>query len=156
MQRYALCLIAIVLSLTAVVAFSDNETHKKPAVDTTKLPRTPSAEGAVAYIISPRDGETVDKTFTIRFGLRGMGVAPATVQIPNTGHHHLLIDDVKMPDLDMPMPPKDTLKHFGGGQTETDLTLAPGEHKLRLVLGDWLHVPHAPPVASEVITITVK
>ena len=31
-----------------------------------------------------------------------------------------------------------------------------GSHTLQLVLGDWSHIPHAPPVMSAPITITVK
>ena len=45
--------------------------------------------------------------------------------------------------------------HFGKGQTETTLTLPPGKHTLQLLLGDYLHVPTAEPLASKKITITV-
>ncbi|NRA55502.1 MAG: DUF4399 domain-containing protein [Gammaproteobacteria bacterium] len=115
---------------------------------------TPSAQGANVYIISPADGETVSETFTVKFGLNGMGVAPAgTVRI-NTGHHHLLIDGLELPPLDQPMNKE--IKHFGGGQTETTLTLAPGAHTLQLILGDKAHIPHNLPVISEKITIIVK
>ena len=47
-------------------------------------------------------------------------------------------------------------RHFGGGQTEVELTLPPGRHTLQLVLGDHLHIPHDPPVVSQPVTITVK
>ena len=85
-----------------------------------------------------------------------MGVAPAGVIKENTGHHHLLIDVKEMPDFSLPLPATDNIKHFGGGQTETDLTLPAGKHTLQLVLGDHLHIPHDKPVVSEKITITVK
>ncbi|EDY80816.1 hypothetical protein VDG1235_433 [Verrucomicrobiia bacterium DG1235] len=120
------------------------------------LPRTPSPEGAKVYIISPADGETVGKTFTVQFGLKGMGVAPAGIELPNTGHHHLLINAKSLPDEGVPMPMSESLKHFGKGQTEVDLTLEPGTHTLQLVLGDYLHIPHQPVVASEQITVVVK
>jgi hypothetical protein len=74
----------------------------------------------------------------------------------NTGHHHLLIDVDQMPDLNVPMPATDHIKHFGGGQTETELTLPPGKHTLQLVLADAMHMAHDKPVMSEKITITVK
>ncbi len=115
---------------------------------------TPSAEGAKAYIISPTNGETVSETFTVKFGLSGMGVAPAGTKKANTGHHHLLIDGNELPPLDQPMTKE--VKHFGGGQTETTLTLASGTHTLQLILGDKAHIPHNFPVVSEKITITVK
>lgn len=113
-----------------------------------------SAAGAKVYIISPTDGETVSETFTVKFGLSGMGVAPAGTAKENTGHHHLLIDGNELPPLDQPM--KNEVKHFGGGQTETTLTLSSGTHTLQLILGDKAHIPHNSPVISEKITITVK
>jgi hypothetical protein len=116
--------------------------------------RTPAPAGAAVYFVSPRDGEAVSSPVTIRFGLRGMGVAPAGIEMANTGHHHLLVDAESMPPMDEPMA--DAVTHFGAGQTETSLELAPGEHTLRLILGDRFHIPHEPPVMSEEITITVE
>lgn len=118
-----------------------------------QLSKSEAPEDAAVYIVSPSNGEVVPSTFTVVFGLSGMGVAPAGIQQANTGHHHLLVDGVAMPDMDMPLG--DNVTHFGGGQTETRLTLPPGEHTLQLILGDYLHIPHEPPVVSEVITITV-
>lgn len=115
-----------------------------------------SPPGAKAYIISPKDGQTVGKTFTVRFGLMNMGIAPAGVKLPNTGHHHLLIDLENLPDMEKPLVFSENVRHFGGGQTETEITLAPGKHTLRLLLGNYLHIPHKPPVLSEKITVTVK
>jgi hypothetical protein len=119
-----------------------------------EMARTPAPEGAKVYIISPADGDTVPATFTVHFGLKGMGVAPAGIDKENTGHHHLLVDGKQMPVMDQPLGTD--VKHFGGGQTQTELTLEPGQHTLQLILGDKGHIPHDPPVASEVITITVK
>lgn len=118
--------------------------------------RTPAPEGAAAYIISPADGAVVTSPVTVRFGLSGMGVAPAGVENPKAGHHHLLIDVEELPGLDAPIPADDNHVHFGGGQTQTTIELAPGEHTLRLLLGDFTHIPHDPPVMSETVTITVK
>ncbi|MFQ5587587.1 MAG: DUF4399 domain-containing protein [Nitrospiria bacterium] len=117
--------------------------------------RTPSAKGATVYIISPAHGETVSGDVTVKFGLRGMGVAPAGTGKANTGHHHLMIDGKALPAMDQPMSKK-AVKHFGGGQTEVVLSLAPGMHTLQLILGDKAHVPHEPPVVSKQITIHVK
>jgi hypothetical protein len=115
---------------------------------------TPSAQDARVYIISPHDGDTVTSPFNVVFGLSGMGVAPAGTDKENTGHHHLVVDSDSLPDFSKPMGPE--VKHFGGGQTETSLTLVPGKHTLQLILGDKNHVPHNPPLVSEKITITVK
>ena len=119
--------------------------------------RSPSPDDARVYIQSPEDGAVVTSPVTIRFGLEGMGVAPAGIQFPNTGHHHVLIDVAEgdMPPLDLPLPATDQIVHFGLGQTEVEIDLEPGQHTLQLVLGDYLHTPHSPPVISERITITV-
>ncbi|MFA7553016.1 MAG: DUF4399 domain-containing protein [Spongiibacteraceae bacterium] len=124
------------------------------AATATAMPRSASSEEARVYIISPVDGETVKSPVTVRFGLKGMGVAPAGVDKVNTGHHHLLVDSNKLPPMDQPMGADVT--HFGAGQTETTITLTPGSHTLQLILGDKFHIPHNPPVVSEVVHITVK
>lgn len=117
--------------------------------------RTPAPAGAMVYIIEPADGAMVSSPVVVRFGMKGMGVAPAGVEKEKTGHHHLIVD-ADLPPLDEPIPSDDNYRHFGGGQTETSVELAPGKHTLQLLVGDHNHVPHEPPVQSEVITITVK
>lgn len=114
-----------------------------------------SPEEPVLYFISPADGAEVNNPVTVRFGLKNMGVAPAGVNVPNTGHHHLLID-TELPDLTQPVPKDEHHRHFGGGQTETTIELSPGRHTLQLLLGDYQHIPHNPPVVSKRITIFVK
>lgn len=121
-----------------------------------QLPKTKSAETAKVTIDAPLAGATVSSPFTVKFGLKAMGVAPAGLNHPNTGHHHLLIDVEKLPDFNAALPATDNIRHFGGGQTEVELTLTPGRHTLQLVFADYLHIPHDRPVTSEKITITVK
>jgi len=113
-----------------------------------------SPAGARVYIVSPADGAYVPLTFTVKFGLVGMGVAPAGIDKPNTGHHHLLVD-APLPPFDQPIPSDENHLHFGAGQTEATITLTPGPHKLQLLLGDANHVPHVPPVFSTPITVYV-
>ena len=119
-------------------------------------PKTKSVEGTTVYFISPKDGETVGQTFTVRFGLKGMGIAPAGVQFANTGHHHLLVDLAQPPDMNAALPVTDNIRHFGAGQTEAELKLPPGKHTLQLVFADYLHIPHDKPVVSARITVVVK
>ena len=114
-----------------------------------------SSPGASAYLISPTDGATVSNPIVVRFGLHGMGIAPAGVDKPGTGHHHLLIDSELPPD-NLPIPNDDQHRHYGGGQTEATLVLPPGKHSLQMILGDARHIPHDPPVLSERIQITVE
>ncbi len=118
------------------------------------LPRSPAPPDVQLYFISPQDGATVASPVVVRFGLRGMGVAPAGIAMENTGHHHLLVD-ATLPPLDQPIPADANHLHFGKGQTETVLTLVPGRHRLQLLLGDHLHRPHDPPVTSTPISIVV-
>ena len=119
------------------------------------LERTASPEGARVYFIGIADGDEVTSPVVIRFGLSGMGVAPAGIEKQLTGHHHLLVD-TDLTDPGLPIPSDDGHRHFGGGQTEGSFDLPPGRHTLQLLLADHRHVPHDPPVMSEKITITVK
>jgi hypothetical protein len=116
--------------------------------------RKSAAKDAKVYFISPTDGEYIAPNPVIRFGLINMGVAPAGLDKPNTGHHHLLID-TDLPPLDQPIPNDFNHLHFGAGQTEAKITLSPGKHRLRLLFADATHVPHNPPIYSEVVTVTV-
>jgi len=120
-----------------------------------ELPTTAAPPGAKVYFISPSNGQVIKGEVTVRFGLVGMGVAPAGTVLEATGHHHLIIDS-PLPAMDQPLPKDDTHLHFGKGQTEAVIKLAPGKHTLQLILGDANHIPHKPPVVSEKITITVK
>lgn len=144
-----LAVIAAVVALLGVPAFAGGETPANP--------------DARVYFANLEDGQTVTSPVTIVFGLSGMGVAPAGTEKDMTGHHHLLIDRAPIgegedgaEELANGLPADDNHKHFGGGQTETTIDLAPGTHTLQLVLGDAGHVPHSTPVMSEVITITVE
>lgn len=151
----------LIMTLPLLIITGANADHHKKGEGKTDGDGAPvrmeSPKGAKAYIVLPKDGKTVKKKFKVIFGLRNMGIAPAGIKFPNTGHHHLLIDaDEKDYDFSKPLPASDNCKHFGGGQTEAMLELAPGKHTLQLVLGDHLHIPHNPPVVSEKITITVE
>lgn len=144
MKRILLGVLLAGLSTTALAA-------EVPATAASQAP-----VDAKVYIISPTDGATVSPDVTVRFGLRGMGVAPAGVVKEHTGHHHLLVDVRELPTAGQPIPADAQHLHFGGGQTQTTLHLAPGTHTLQLELGDHNHVPFAPPLVSKKITIHVK
>lgn len=118
--------------------------------------RRPSPAGATVGFLSIADGDVVPPDFHVQFSVGGMGIAPAGTDIENTGHHHLLIDTAELPDPNLPLPMTDQIKHFGKGQTETDLSLPVGQHTLQLVFADYAHIPHNPVVMSAPITITVS
>ncbi len=135
---------SVAAALAAQAAFAQDE-----------LERTPSAEGARVYFIAPQDGAIVTSPVTVIFGLQNMGVAPAGIEKDNTGHHHLIVNG-ELPPMDENIISDDTYLHFGGGQTETQIELAPGQHTLQLIFADKDHIPHDPPVYSDQITITVE
>ncbi len=134
-------ILILVFAATAVNAAQDFQTVSMP--------------GAVVYFIQPVDKATLKNPVTVKFGLKGMGVAPAGVEKAGTGHHHLIID-APLPPMDENIINDSNHLHFGGGQTEVTITLTPGEHTLQLLLGDQNHLPHNPPVFSKRITITVS
>ena len=115
--------------------------------------------GARIFIISPKSGAKVTSPVTIKFGHKGLDVAPAGDKTPNTGHFHLLIDQALPADLSVPLPVTDNILHYGKAQTEATLDaskLPPGKHTLQLVMGDGSHIAHNPPLVSKKITITVE
>ena len=122
---------------------------------TPALPRTASPPGARVFFVTPADGDTVSNPVRIEFGIEGMSVVPAGDDTEHSGHHHLIID-APLPDPGLPVPASDNYIHFGDGSTATERTMEPGQHTLQLILGDHLHIPHDPPVVSDVITITVE
>ncbi len=141
MIRAALIVLAAIISMTFYAMPGKASDHGGPKV----------------YFIGLEDGQTVSSPLTVRFGLAGYGVAPAGVDKPETGHHHLLIDTaLSEDDMQYPIPSDENHRHFGGGQTQVTVDLEPGDHTLQLVLGDASHVPLGPEFMSERITVTVR
>lgn len=142
-------------SLALALALAGSALLAAPAM--AELERISAPEGAEVYFISPEDGATPSGPVTVRMGLKGMGVAPAGADFPDTGHHHLLVNmPLEEVDLGAPLPFTDHTRHFGGGQTEGSLELEPGEYTLQLLFMDYRHVSFDPPLVSDVITITVE
>ena len=157
---------AAVLAFSIALSACNQKTAEQPddssapdvaTVETTPttLARSTSPEGASVHFVTPSNGATVNNPIRIEFGIKGMVVVKAGENRPDSGHHHLLID-TSLPNLAYPIPADTQHKHFGDGSTATEITLEPGEHTLQMLLGDYLHIPHDPPVVSEPITITVE
>jgi hypothetical protein len=157
-MRLAIAATFLVLSLAA--CGDDSSKTSEAAKEAAPAPaaasaRTPSPAGAKVMILEPADGATVTSPVTVKFGVEGMEVAPAGTDKPNTGHHHLFIDS-KLEDPSAPVPSDANHIHYGKGQTEAQIELTPGQHTLQDVFADKNHVPHDPPVVSDVVTITVE
>lgn len=131
------------------------QSEAKSQTPPTSLPRSASPDGARVFFITPADGSTVTNPISVEFGIDGMAVVAAGTKQEDSGHHHLLID-TDLPDLGLPIPADELHIHFGDASTATEITLAPGEHRLQMLLGDYLHIPHDPPLVSESITIIVE
>ncbi len=134
----------------AVVA----ETEQQPAA-AVMVARTPSPAGAKVFIITPADGAVMSSPVLVEFGVEGMAIVPAGTVHPAAGHHHLLVD-TDIPALDQPIPKDANHIHFGDGSASVELNLQPGVHTLQLLLADYAHIPHDPPVISEKISITIQ
>lgn len=157
--------LALLLLTTAIAGCSKDSSEPSTSVDTedaadapsapASLPRTPAPDGARVYFVTPADGASVSNPVVIEFGSEGIAIVKAGVNEPASGHHHLIID-AGLPAPSLPIPADDNYIHFGDASTRTERTLSPGTHTLQLLLGDHLHIPHDPPVVSDVITITVE
>jgi hypothetical protein len=163
--RTLLILLALGTLGVAACAQPDETSSVATATAATATAATATAATATAataidqtsqlYFRAPLDSAEVPPTFDVVFGLRDYGVAPAGVDLPNTGHFHILIN------VDSPAPgetiPADSLhRHYGLGQIETKLTLEPGEYTLRLVLADHLHRVISEALITEPIRVTVR
>lgn len=123
---------------------------------TATLAQSAPPPGARVFIVEPANGATVTSPVKVVFGAEGVKIMRSGLSLPGAGHHHLFVN-IALDDSykGWAIPNDNKHKHFSGGQTETELYLSPGTHTLQLVLGDGDHVPHDPPVASDIITITV-
>ena len=144
------------IALAAVVALICASAMAKDAAKPAAMANPVAPRGARVFIESPRDGATVKPDFHIVFGVSDIKVAPATDTTPGTGHHHLLVDVKELPPLNAPIPADANHIHYGKGQTEADIHLAPGDHTLQLDFADYWHVQFDPPLVSRKITIHVK
>ncbi len=148
----------VLLRASAILAFAASalSAQARPATPASPSAGTAAKQAAPQiYFRVPRDNAVVDRTFDLAFGLKNYGVAPAGVNLANTGHFHVLIN-VEPPAPGVIVPADSLHRHYGGGQIETSLTLAPGRYTLRLVLADFEHKVIGPPLISAPVRITVR
>lgn len=150
--RHDLLRSAALISLLTSPAMAQARTAEAATQPATQPAAQPAPQ---IYFRAPRDGAVVGPTFEVAFGLKNYGVAPAGVKLANTGHFHVLID-VEPGEAGAVVPADSLHRHYGGGQIETTLTLAPGRHTLRLVLADHEHKVIGAPLISAPIRITVR
>lgn len=138
---------------TATVDTMHNMTDTTTATMTSSMAAAPA--GAKVFFKNLKDGQTVSSPFKVEMGVSGIALDTAGSMAPNTGHHHLLIDDGDSIPMGTVIPKDSTHLHFGKEQKETTLTLAPGKHKLTLQLADGMHRSYGSQLATT-ITVNVK
>lgn len=115
----------------------------------------PLPEGAgKVFFVEPADGATVKSPVHVVFGAEGVEVVAAGPLKAGTGHHHVIVDGEPV-EAGQGVPKDDRHIHFGGGQTETDLELAPGEHTLTMQFADGVHRSYGAAWSAQ-ITVTVE
>ncbi len=140
MFKNTLWIAAVVMALTSTVHAATGN--------------VPSAAAQGVSIVAPADGATVSSPFKVQFGVKGMTVKPAGDLTAGTGHHHLLINAVVIAKGEV-VPADAQHLHFGKGQTEAELTLAPGTYTLTVLFADGLHKSYGSDMSAS-IKVTVK
>lgn len=117
-------------------------------------PTFSAPKGAKVFFKNLKKGAKVKQKFKVKFGVRGMKVRKAgeDPEDHKTGHHHLIIDGGPLA-LGEVVPTDETHMHFGKGQTEAEIALIPGTHKLTLQFADGAHRSYGPKLSA---TMNVK
>ena len=109
---------------------------------------------ARAYFVSPTDGATVPTTFPVLMNVEGLTLAPAGTLEDGSGHLHILVDADFIPPGQV-IPNDVRHLHYGDASTETELTLPPGPHVLRLQFADGAHIALDGDAYRDEVRITV-
>ena len=138
-------------------AKDDDHDHAKPSETDAKpdaMPKPELASAAKVFFVSPKDGDTVKSPVKIEFGIEGAEVKPAGEDVPNSGHHHLIINGSGINHGDV-VPNDEKHIHYGKGQTSTEVELAPGSYTLTMQFANYLHQSYGAQGATS-IQITVS
>lgn len=129
--------------------------HQMPAPGANVPALPPVPEGAKVIFKNLKDGATISSPFKLEMGTEVIKVDTAGPVVAGIGHHHLFIDAEDSLAAGTIVPKDSTHIHFGKGQTEYELTLSPGKHKLTLQMADGLHRSYGGKLAAT-ITVNVK
>ena len=117
---------------------------------------TTSQSKSRVFFIEPKDDANVAQEFKVVMGVEGMSVKPLGDMSMDTGHHHLLINAENVPGGEVvPVDKPTQYMHFGKGQTETMVKLAPGKYKLTLQFADGAHRSYGESMRAT-LSVTVK
>ncbi len=116
--------------------------------------QSPDAGSQSVFFVSPEDGVEVTSPLHVEMGATGLTIEPAGEIAENAGHMHILVDEDFVAPGEVILA-SDTMLHYGGGQTEATLDLAPGEHTLRLQFANGAHIALDGEQYRDEITVTV-
>ena len=131
------------------------QSNESMFIDAPKIQKKQAPSNAKVFFLKPTAGESISGPVDVEFGVDNIEIVPSGQDTPLSGHHHIIIN-ADLPNMDLPIPANENYVHFGDGSSKTTLNLEKGEHTLQLILGDYLHIPHEPPIYSDKITIFVK
>ena len=110
------------------------------------------------FFVEPKNNASVKSPVHLKFGIENYKIAAVpdgtvTTVRPGVGHFHVGVDqDCLKPGLTI-VKGTPSWVHFGKGDSEIDMQLTPGKHKLALQLGDDLH--NTVPGLCSTITVNV-
>ena len=112
-----------------------------------------------AFFVEPKNNATVGSTTKLKFGSEGIQImaVPAgdvTTARPGIGHYHVGVDVDCVATNATIVKGTPSWIHFGKGESEIDMQLSPGKHKLSLQVADDLH--NAIAGLCSTITVTAK
>ncbi len=112
------------------------------------------ANGSVSFV-DLKDGMAVSSPLLVKMAADNFTVEPAGEVKAGHGHLHITIDGDCIA-AGQAVPKDDTHLHYGQGQVEATLELAPGAHTLCLQAADGAHIALPGNDLTEKISITVQ
>ena len=131
----------------------DSMDHTPPTGAVPELPAIP--DGAKVVFSNLKNNSTITSPFKLQMGVEVIKIDTAGPVVVGSGHHHLLINAGDSIPAGGIIPKDSAHVHFGKGQTEYELNLAPGKYKLTLQLADGLHRSYGSKLATTIM-VNVK
>ncbi len=113
------------------------------------------AESPRVFFVGLTEGAKVSSPLQVAMAAEDFTVEAAGEVKPGAGHLHIMVDEPCV-DPGQGVPKDETHLHYGKGQLEAELVLAPGNHSLCLQAADGNHVALAGDGMTQVVSITVE
>jgi hypothetical protein len=153
MRKSAYLLVTLAL-VWACGSSKSGEQKAAEEVSESPVAEVQTTDSAFVFFKYPTDGAKIASPVFVEMGVSGMQVEPAGTVKEGFGHHHILINQTSWPEGTV-IPMSDSTLHFGKGQTDTSLELAPGDYTISLQFADGVHSSYGEAMAAS-ISITVE